>query len=165
MNRREFITLLGGGGAAVAWPVPARAQQPEQMRRIGVLIAQAAEDPESQANVTAFAQGMQESGWIVGRNVQVEYRWGAGDADRVRQFATELAALAPDVIVTSGASTMPPLLRATRTVPIVFGNVADPVGSGFVESLSRPGGNATRSMQFEYSLSGKWLEILQQLVP
>ena len=113
MRRREFITLLGG--AAAAWPLAARAQQPEQMRRIGVLIAQAAEDPESQANVTAFAQGMQESGWIVGRNVQVEYRWGAGDADRVRQFATELAALAPDVIVTSGASTMPPLLRATRS--------------------------------------------------
>jgi putative ABC transport system substrate-binding protein len=163
VKRRAFISLLGG--AMVAWPLGARAQQPERMRRVFVLIATAAEDPDSQASVTAFAQGMQESGWIVGRNVQVEYRWGAGDADRVRQFATELAALAPDVIVTSGASTMPPLLRATRTVPIVFVNVADPVGSGFVESLSRPGGNATGFMQFEYSLSGKWLEVLKQLVP
>jgi ABC-type uncharacterized transport system substrate-binding protein len=163
VKRRAFI--LAFAGAAAAWPLAARAQQPERMRRVGVLIATAAEDPDSQASVTAFAQGMQESGWIVGRNVQVEYRWGAGDADRVRQFATELAALAPDVIVTSGASTMPPLLRATRTVPIVFVNVADPVGSGFVESLSRPGGNATGFMQFEYSLSGKWLEVLKQLVP
>src|SRR5262245_60773419 len=163
MNRREVITLLGG--AAAGWPVAGWAQQRERMQRVGVLIPQAAEDPESQARITTFAQGMQEVGWVVGRNVQVEYRWGAGDADRVRQFATELAALAPDVIVTNGASTVPPLLRATRTVPIVFMNVADPVGSGFVESLSRPGDNATGFMQFEYSLSGKWLEVLKQLVP
>src|SRR5262245_57643760 len=163
MRRREFITLLGG--AAAVLPRAARAQQPERMRRIGVLIAPAADDPDSQANVTTFAQGMQELGWIVGRNVQFEYRWGAGDADRVQQFATELAALAPDVIVTIGASTLPPLLRATRTVPLVVGNVADPVGSGFVESLSRPGGNATGFMQFEYSVNGQWLEVLQQRVP
>jgi putative ABC transport system substrate-binding protein len=162
MRRREFITLLTG---AAAWPLAARAQPPERMRRVGVLIPQAAEDPESQARITAFAQGMQESGWIVGRNVQIEYRWGAGDADRVRQYAAELAALAPDVILTSGASSVPPLLQATRTIPIVFCNVADPVGSGFVESLSRPGGNATGFMQFEYSLSGKWPEVLKQVVP
>src|SRR5262245_3875886 len=122
VKRRELITLLG---AAVAWPLAARAQQPERMRRVGMLIPQAADDPESQARVTAFALGLQESGWIVGRNVQIEYRWGAGDADRIRRYAAELAALAPDVIVTTGGSTVPPLFHATRTVPIVFVNVAD----------------------------------------
>jgi putative ABC transport system substrate-binding protein len=163
MKRREFITLLGG--AAAAWPLAVRAQQGERMRRIGMLIPQAADDPESQARVTAFALGLQESGWIVGRNVQIEYRWGAGDADRIRRYAAELAALAPDVIVTTGGSTVPPLLQATRTVPIVFVNVADPVGGGLVDSLSRPGGNATGFVQFEYSLSGKWLELLKQVAP
>jgi putative ABC transport system substrate-binding protein len=163
VKRREFIALVGG--AAVTWPLPARAQQSERMRRIGMLIPLAADDPESQARVTAFALGLQESGWIVGRNVQIEYRWGAGDADRIRRYAAELAALAPDVIVTTGGSTVPPLLQATRTVPIVFVNVADPVGGGLVDSLSRPGGNATGFVQFEYSLSGKWLELLKQVAP
>jgi putative tryptophan/tyrosine transport system substrate-binding protein len=163
VKRREFISLIGG--AAIAWPLAARAQQAERMRRIGVLIPQAADDPESQDRIAAFSQGLHESGWIVGRNVQMEYRWGAGDADRVRRYAAELVALAPDVIVTSGGSTVPPLLQATRTVPIVFVNVADPVGGGLVDSLSRPGGNATGFVQFEYGLSGKWLELLKQVVP
>jgi putative ABC transport system substrate-binding protein len=163
MKRREFIMLLGG--ASAAWPLSVRAQQGERMRRIGVLILQAADDPESQDRIAAFSQGLHESGWIVGRNVQFEYRWGAGDADRVRRYAAELVALAPDVIVTSGGSTVPPLLQATRTVPIVFVNVAEPVGGGLVDSLSRPGGNATGFVQFEYGLSGKWLELLKQVVP
>jgi putative ABC transport system substrate-binding protein len=163
VKRRQFITLLGG--ATVAWPLAARAQQADRVRRIGVLIPQAADDPESQDRIAAFSQGLHESGWIVGRNVQFEYRWGAGDADRVRRYAAELVALAPDVIVTSGGSTVPPLLQATRTVPIVFVNVADPVGGGLVDSLSRPGGNATGFVQFEYGLSGKWLELLKQVVP
>jgi putative tryptophan/tyrosine transport system substrate-binding protein len=148
VKRREFSSLIGG--AAIAWPLAARAQQAERMRRIGVLIPQAADDPESQDRIAAFSQGLHESGWIVGRNVQMEYRWGAGDADRVRRYAAELVALAPDVIVTSGGSTVPPLLQATRTVPIVFVNVADPVGGGLVDSLSRPGGNATGFVQIEY---------------
>src|SRR5262245_29525875 len=161
MRRRNFIA--GIAGSAVAWSLAARAQ--DRVRRIGILIPQTADDPESHSRITAFAQGLQEFGWIVGRNVQIEYRWGAGDADRVRKYAAELAALAPDVIVNSGGSTLPPLLRATRTVPIVFVNVADPVGGGLVESLSRPGGNATGFIQFEYSLSGKWLELLKQIAP
>ncbi|HEY1362607.1 MAG TPA: ABC transporter substrate-binding protein [Xanthobacteraceae bacterium] len=161
-DRREFITLLGG--TAAAWPIAARAQQPA-MPVIGVLSPQAADDPESQARIAAFAQGLLESGWIVDRNVKIEYRWGAGDAGRVRRYAAELAALAPAAIVTSGGSTVPALLQATRTVPIVFVNVADPVGGGLVESLSRPGGNATGFAQFEYSLSGKWLELLKEVVP
>jgi putative ABC transport system substrate-binding protein len=159
IKRRAFIAMLAGGAAT--WPFAARAQ----MRRIGVLIPVAADDPESQDRIAAFSQGLHESGWIVGRNVRIEYRWGAGDADRVRRYAAELVALAPDVIVTSGGSTVPPLLQATRTVPIVFVNVADPVGAGFVDSLSRPGGNATGFAQFEYSLSGKWLELLKQVAP
>jgi putative ABC transport system substrate-binding protein len=163
MNRRAFITLLGG--TAAAWPLAARAQQPQRMRRVGMLIPQAADDPESQARIAAFAQGLQEAGWVTGRNVQIEHRWGAGDADLIRKYASELVALGPDVIVTSGGSTVPPLLRATRTVPIVFVNVADPVGGGLVDSQSRPGGNATGFVQFEYSLSGKWLELLKQIVP
>jgi len=163
MRRREFIALLGG--IAAAWPLAARAQQGERMRRIGMLSSQAADDPESQARIAAIAQGLQESGWIVDRNVKIEYRWGAGDAGRVGRYAAELVALAPDVIVTSGGSTVPPLLHATRTVPIVFVNVADPVGGGLVESLSRPGGNATGFIQFEYSLSAKWLETLKEIVP
>jgi putative tryptophan/tyrosine transport system substrate-binding protein len=134
-NRRSCIAVLGG--AAAAWPLAASAQQGERMRRIGVLSPQAADDPESQARNAAFAQGLQESRWIVDRNVKFEYRWGAGDAGRVRRYVAELVALAPDVIVTSGGSTVPPLLQATRTVPIVFVNVADPVGGGLVESLSR----------------------------
>ena len=163
MRRRDFVVLLGG--AAVAWPLAARAQQPEQMRRIGVLTNLVADDPEAQARVGAFLQGLQELGWAVGRNMRIEYRWGAGDADRTRGYAAELVALAPDVILTSGASALAPLLQATRSVPIVFAHVPDPVGAGFVDSLARPGGNATGFMLFEYSISGKWLELLKQIAP
>jgi putative tryptophan/tyrosine transport system substrate-binding protein len=163
MRRREFVTLLGG--AAVAWPAVARAQQPEQMRRIGVLTNLVADDPEAQARVGAFLQGLQELGWAVGRNMRIEYRWGAGDADRTRGYAAELVALAPDVILTSGASALAPLLQATRSVPVVFAQVPDPVGAGFVNSLARPGGNTTGFITYEYGLSGKWLELLTQIAP
>ena len=161
MKRREFITLLGGA----AWPFAARAQQPEQMRRIGVLTNLVADDPEAQARVGAFLQGLQELGWAVGRNMRIEYRWGAGDADRTRGYAAELVALAPDVILTSGASALAPLLQATRSVPVVFAQVPDPVGAGFVNSLARPGGNTTGFITYEYGLSGKWLELLTQIAP
>jgi putative ABC transport system substrate-binding protein len=163
MKRREFITLLGCAGAA--WPLAARAQQPEQMRRIGVLTNLVADDPEAQARVGAFLQGLQELGWAVGRNMRIEYRWGAGDADRTRGYAAELVALAPDVILTSGASALAPLLQATRSVPVVFAQVPDPVGAGFVNSLARPGGNTTGFITYEYGLSGKWLELLTQIAP
>jgi putative tryptophan/tyrosine transport system substrate-binding protein len=163
MKRREFITLLGG--AAVAWPLAAGAQQPERIRRVGVLTNLVADDPESQARVGAFLQGLQESGWAVGRNVRMDYRWGGGDADRTRRYAAEMVALAPDVILTSGSTALAPLLQATRSVPIVFAQVPDPVGAGFVTSLARPGGNATGFLTFEYGLSGKWLELLTQIAP
>ena len=163
MKRREFITLLGG--AAAAWPLGARAQQGERMRRIGVLTNLVADDPEAQARVGAFLQGLQEFGWAVGRNVRIDYRWGAGDADRTRRYAAELVALAPDVILTSGASALAPLLQATRSVPVVFAQVPDPVGAGFVNSLARPGGNTTGFITYEYGLSGKWLELLTQIAP
>jgi putative ABC transport system substrate-binding protein len=164
MRRRDFITVLGG--AAVAWPVGARAQQPEGMRRIGVLTGgSTAEDPDGQARIAGFQQGLQQLGWIEGRNVRIEYRWSGGDANNVRKYAAELLTLAPDVIVASGGSTVGPLQQATRTVPIVFVGVSDPVGAGLVDSLSRPGGNTTGFMQFEYSLTGKWLELLKQIAP
>jgi putative ABC transport system substrate-binding protein len=163
MIRREFITILGG--AVAAWPLQARAQPSERVRRIGVLMNGAADDQDAQASVTAFLQTMQQLGWSDGRNVRIEYRWGDGNADNIRQYAAELAALAPDVIFATGTAGMRPLLQATRTVPIVFAQVADPVGAGFVNSLSRPGGNATGFMQFEYSLSAKWLELLKQIAP
>ena len=162
MRRREFITLLGG---AAAWPLAARAQQGERVRRIGVLTNLVADDPESQARVGAFLQGLQESGWALGRNLQIDYRWGGGDADRTRRYAAELVALAPDVILTSGSTALAPLLQATRSVPIVFAQVPDPVGAGFVNSLARPGGNTTGFLTFEYGLSGKWLELLTQIAP
>ena len=163
MRRRQFIGLLGG--AAAAWPLAARAQQGERMRRIGVLTNLVADDPEAQARVGAFLQGLQELGWAVGRNMRIEYRWGAGDADRTREYAAELVALAPDVILTSGASALAPLLQATRSVPVVFAQVPDPVGAGFVNSLARPGGNTTGFITYEYGLSGKWLELLTQIAP
>ena len=163
MKRREFITLLGG--AAAAWPLAAHAQQPERMRRIGVLTNLAADDPEAQTRVGAFLQGLQEFGWAVGRNMRIDFRWGGGDAEKTRRYATELVALAPDVILTSGATALGPLLQATRSVPIVFAQVPDPVGSGLVNSLARPGGNATGFTTFEYGLSGKWLELLKQIAP
>ena len=163
MRRREFITLLGA--AAAALPLTARAQQPERMRRIGVLTNLAADDPEAQTRVGAFLQGLQEFGWAVGRNMRIDLRWGGGDAEKTRRYAAELVALAPDVILTSGATALGPLLQATRSVPIVFAQVPDPVGSGLINSLARPGGNATGFTTFEYGLSGKWLELLKQMAP
>jgi len=162
IGRREFITLLGGAGA---WPVAARAQQAgERMRRIGVLINMAADDPESRARLSALVQGLQELGWTVGRNLRIDYRWSEGDAERYRRQAAEIFALEPDVIVSWGAE-IASLQKASRPVPIVFAQSIDPVGSGMVASLARPGGNATGFTQFEYSLSGKWVELLKQLAP
>jgi putative tryptophan/tyrosine transport system substrate-binding protein len=164
MRRRQFITLLGG--AAAAWPLAAHAQQPGGMRRIGVLMASAADDLESQARVAAFVQGLAQLGWSDGRNVRIDTRWATTNADDLRRHAAELAALAPDVLVAgTGTATAAPLLQATRTVPIVFVVVIDPVGAGFVASLARPGGNATGFTTFEYGLSGKWLELLKQIAP
>jgi ABC-type uncharacterized transport system substrate-binding protein len=162
MKRRQFILALGG---AAAWPLAARAQQPERMRRIGVLMDFPADDPESQARIAAFLQGLQASGWSVGRNARIDYRWSAGDADRMRKYATELVALAPDIILASGSPAVGALQQATRTVPIVFASVADPVGAGFVASLARPGGNATGFMLLEYGMSAKWLELLKEIAP
>jgi putative tryptophan/tyrosine transport system substrate-binding protein len=163
VKRREFITLIGG--AAAAWPLAARAQQGERMRRIGVLTPLAADDPQSQSRMTAFVQGLQQLGWTDGRNVRIDTRWSAADADRIRRNAAELAALAPDVILANGASTLAPLLQETRAVPMVFVVVTDPVGAGFVDSLARPGGNVTGFINFEYGISAKWLELLKQIAP
>ena len=161
MKRREFITLLGG---AVAWPLAARAQQPDRMRRIGVFMNLASDDAEGQARNAAFLQGLQEAGWAVGRNVRIEYRWGAGDAELFRRYAAELVALAPDVTLASGAS-MYALQQVTREVPIVFVQVPDPVGAGIVLSMARPGRNATGFTPFEYGVSAKWLELLKEIAP
>jgi putative ABC transport system substrate-binding protein len=161
MKRREFVTLLGG--AAAAWPLAARTQQSERMRRIGVLLNAPADDAEYQIWVGGFLQGLAQSGWIIGRNVRIDTRWAGSKADDIRRHASELVALAPDVILAHGDSTAGPLLAATRTVPIVFTVVADPVGGGLVDSLARPGGNVTGFMLFEYSLGGKWLELLKQI--
>jgi len=163
LKRREFIALLGG--AAAAWPLAARAQQGERVRRIGALMYLAADDAESPARVAAFARGLQELGWIEGRNIRIDYRWGGGDLDRVRRYAAELVALAPDVILVSSGSALAALQNATRTVPIVFVNVTDPVGAGYVASLARPGANTTGFTLFEYGTSGKWLELLKQIAP
>jgi putative ABC transport system substrate-binding protein len=164
MRRRKFITLAGG--AAIAWPLAARAQQPERMRRIAVLQGGGdRDDPRSQLSTAAFLQALQQLGWTDGRNVRIDYRWPAGDADKARKYAGELVALAPDVILTVSSLSLASLLQATRTVPIVFVGVADPVGTGFVNSLSRPGGNATGFMLFDYDLSGKWLELLKEIAP
>jgi len=163
MKRRAFIAGLAG--AAVAWPPAGRAQQGERVRRIGVLMNVAADDPEAEARNTSFMQGLQELGWTVGGNLRIDYRWAAGDADRLSRDAAELVALAPDVVLASGTSTVGPLQRTTRTVPIVFAGVADPVGAGFIDSLARPGGNTTGFISFEYGLSGKWLELLKEIAP
>jgi putative ABC transport system substrate-binding protein len=163
IGRRELLVALGG--AAAAWPRAARAQQGERMRRVGVLMNLTADDPEAPGRVAAFAQGLAELGWTIGRNVRIDYRWGANDPDRGRRYADELIALAPDTILASGILSATPLQRITRTLPIVFVNVTDPVGAGLVASLARPGGNATGFMLFEYSLSGKWLELLKELAP
>jgi putative ABC transport system substrate-binding protein len=162
LKRREFITLLGG---AAAWPLAAHAQQPGSVRRIGVLHTPATDDPEGQVRNAAFLQGLAQFGWTDGGNVRIETRWAAGDADRIRRFVAELVTLAPDVIVTTGSATVGPLMQTTRTVPIVFVNVPDPVGAGFVDSLARPGGNATGFINFEYGIGAKWLELLKQMVP
>jgi ABC-type uncharacterized transport system substrate-binding protein len=163
MRRREFITVFGG--AAAAWPLAARAQQGGAMRRIAVLMSTSADDPEGQARNAAFLQGLQQLGWTVGRNVRVDYRWGASDSGRLRDLAAELVALAPDVIVATAGATVGALQQVSRTVPILFVTTIDPVGSGFVDSLARPGGNATGFLAFEYNLSGKWLELLKQIAP
>ena len=163
MKRREFITLLGG--AVVAWPLTARAQQPERMRRVGVLMGPAVDDPEGQARIAAFLQRLQQLGWTEGRNVQIDTRWATANADNIRRYAAELVAVAPDVIMATGSAILAPLLQTTRAVPIVFVHVPDPVGAGFVDSLAQPGGNATGFINFEYGISGKWLELLKEIAP
>ena len=162
IGRREFITLLGG--AAAAWPIAARAQQRERMRRIAVLSGQAADDQDNKVRLAAFQQRLQQLGWTDGHNVRIDYRFAAANAENYRKYAAELVALAPDVILAPGAS-LAPMLQATRTIPIVFAFITDPVGSGLVESLSRPGGNATGFLLFEYDLSAKWLELLKEIAP
>ena len=163
LKRREFITLLGG--TAAAWPLAAGAQQAERMRRIGVLMNAAADDPEGQARIAAFHQGLQELGWTLGRNARIDARWGAVDADSSRRYAAELVGLASDVILASASAAVAALQQTTRTIPIVFASVADPVGAGFVETLANPGGNITGFSTFEYTLSGKWLELLKEIAP
>jgi ABC-type uncharacterized transport system substrate-binding protein len=161
MKRREFITLLGGAGA---WPLVARAQQSERVRRVGVLQTPSESDPQTQTRVEAFEQALRRLGWTIGDNLRIDYRFGAaGDVERIRRYAAELVALGPDVIVVVGTANVAPLLQATRTVPIVFAFVADPVGAGLVESLARPGGQMTGFLQFEYGLSAKWLELIKPL--
>jgi putative ABC transport system substrate-binding protein len=162
VRRREFITLIGG---VMALPLVARAQQPGRVRRIGVLMWQSADDPDAPGRISSFAQGLQERGWSIGINVQIEYRWGAGDLDRFRKYAVELVALAPDVIIASAGSIVGALQQASRTVPIVFVMTIDPVGSGFVASLARPASNATGFTAWEFSLGGKWLELLKEIAP
>jgi len=162
VKRRAFISLLGG---AAAWPLAARAQQSERVRRVGVLMNLTADDDDASPRVTALAQGLQQLGWTAGRNVRIDYRWGAVDADRSRRYATELLALAPDVILASSSPAVAALQQATPTVPIVFVNIIDPVGAGFVDSLAQPGGNATGFISYEYGLSAKLLELLREIAP
>jgi ABC-type uncharacterized transport system substrate-binding protein len=163
IRRRNLIGLIGG--AAVAWPLAARAQQSERTRRIVVLTPFALDDPAEQSRVLAFAQALAQLGWIEGRNVRIEIHWGAGDPERIRRYAAELVALAPDVILAVSSTATGPLLQATRAVPIVFVQVAEPVGAGFVETLARPGGNATGFMLYEYGIGAKWLELLKEIAP
>ena len=163
IGRRELLAALGG--AAATWPLAARAQQREKMRRIGVLMPLGADDAEGQARLAAFLQGLQEAGWAVGRNVRIDFRWSAGNADDIRRYAAELVALVPDVILANGIPAATPLLQATRTVPIVFVQVVDPVGAGLVASLARPGGNATGFTFAEYAISGKGVELLKEIAP
>ena len=160
MKRREFVSLLGG---AVAWPLGARAQ--ERVRRIGVLMSLAEVDPETKRRIGAFLERLRQLGWADGGNAQINYRWGGGNPNDIRRYAAELAALAPDVILATGSVTVGPLLEVTRTVPIVFVQVPDPVAAGFVDSLARPGGNATGFVNFEYGMGAKWLELLKQIAP
>jgi putative ABC transport system substrate-binding protein len=162
MKRRTFIAGLG---SAAAWPVVARAQQSERIRRVGALLSAPADDPKGQARVGAFLQGLALLGWSTGRNVRIDTRWATANPVEIRKYAAELAALAPDVILANGGATVAQLLQVTRTVPIVFASVSDPVGAGFVDSLARPGGNATGFMSAEFSIGGKWLELLKQIAP
>jgi putative ABC transport system substrate-binding protein len=162
MRRREFIALVGG---AAAWPLTARAQQTDRLRRIGVLMNRAVDDPDGQARLAAFKQNLQQLGWTDGGNVRIDTRWGEDDVERERRSATELLALAPDVILASGTLSVAPLQRISRTLPIVFVGVIDPVGGGIVDNLARPGGNTTGFLVFEYSLGGKWLDLLRQVAP
>src|SRR5437588_1579067 len=162
MRRREFISLIGG---ATVWALAANAQQRERIRRIGVLMNLAADDLEGQARNAVFLQGLQQFGWIVGSNVRIDIRWGGGDANHMRKEAGELVASAPDVILASGTTSLRPLLQATRSLPVVFANVADPVGAGFVASLAKPGGNATGFTAFEFASAGKLLEMLKEIAP
>ena len=164
MRRREFITLLGGAAVA-AWPTGSRGQQGERVRRVGVLTGTAADDPEGQARIAAFQQGLQQLGWTDGRNVRIDIRWSAASADRLRTYAAELVGLAPEVILASTSASVAALQQASRSTPIVFANVIDPVGAGFVASLAQPGGNATGFTAFEYGISGKWLELLKEIAP
>jgi putative ABC transport system substrate-binding protein len=164
MQRREFITLLGG--AAAAWPYSVRAQQPDRMKRVGWLASGLAEnDPESKARRTAFVQSLRELGWTEGQNIQIDYRWGAGNADVTRKYAAELVALAPDVTLGIASQAVSALQQASRTIPIIFVLVPDPIGAGFVDSLARPGGNATGFTTFDYGFGGKWLELLKEIAP
>src|SRR3954463_273377 len=162
MKRREAITLLGG---AAAWPIAARAQQPERMRRVGVLLPAAADDAAYQARLAAFQQALALLGWTIGRNVRIDTRWATTNATDIRRQAAELVALTPDVVLAHGAGPVGALLQVSRTVPIVFPVLGDPVGAGYVDSLARPGGNVTGFMNFEYSMGGKWLELLKQIAP
>src|SRR5262245_29410847 len=163
MRRREFLTLAAG--ATATWSRAARAQQNERVRRIGVLLPATAEDAVFQTRLGVFLQELALLGWSIGRNVRVDVHWASANANEIRRHATELVALTPDVILATGDSTMPPLLQSTRTIPIVFPVVVDPVANGYVESLARPGGNATGFMISEYSISGKWLQLLKEIAP
>ena len=162
MKRRDFITLLG---SATAWPLAVSAQQPDRERRIGVLMGFAESDRDGRAFVAAFREGLQKLGWVEGRNIQIDTRWAAGDTALMQQFANELVALQPDLILSQNTPTTATLLHQTRTVPIIFASVADPVGSGFVASLARPGGNVTGFQAMVGSLAGKWLELLKEIAP
>jgi putative ABC transport system substrate-binding protein len=162
MKRRDFIKVIAG--CAAAWPIAA-ASQVEQKRRIGIILAYAEDNPEAPPRIAAFVKGLRQLGWIDGRNIQIDYRYSGGDSERTRKYAAEFVALAPDVILAGNTSTVAPLQRATRTVPIVFAGVVDPVAAGFVDSLARPGGNTTGFTQFEYGMSGKWLELLKEIAP
>jgi putative tryptophan/tyrosine transport system substrate-binding protein len=161
--RRKFIATLSG--AAVAWPLAAHAQQAGGMRRIGVLMSLPANDGEGQNRIAAFTQGLQQLGWAVGQNIRINYRWAGSNADDMPKYAAELVESAPDVILAHSSAAVGPLMKATRTIPIVFTTVADPVGAGYVDSLARPGGNATGFTNFEYAIAGKWLELLKEIVP
>jgi len=163
MRRRDFVRAIVG--SAAAWPLTARAQRQDRMRRIGVLLPGAADNAIFQARMAAFLDGLQQLGWTDGRNVRIDTRWYAGDADLIRKYAGELVALGPDVVMTFGSNAVPPLRQATRTIPIVFALVADPVGAGYVESLAQPGGNVTGFASFEYAIGGKWLELLKEIAP